>query len=298
MISQGTGGVTEGYINRVVIPMTGINKDNNHVLGHELVHAYQYNIMKQMGKGLRSMQKFPLWFIEGMSEYLSIGRRDPHTSMWMRDAVLNDDVPTIDEAANSREYFPYRYGHSIWNYITSNYGDKTIDRLYRTILETTFDKGFKEVLGISVDSLSAKWRKSVKDKYSQEIEGLTKPDNLGKKILGEETRLNLSPVLSPNGRYVAVITSKSLFTLDLYILDANTGRVIRKLASSATDSHFDALRFTNSAGTWSPEGDKFAYVVIENGDNKIALSDIETGKLLEKNKSDRNNFHKQFVVVA
>lgn len=282
MLSQGTGGVTEGYINRVVIPLTGINKDNNHVLGHELVHAYQYNIMKQMGKGFRSMQRFPLWFIEGMAEYLSTGRRDPHTAMWMRDAALNDNVPTIDEAANSRKYFPYRFGHSIWNYITSNYGDKVIDKLYRTILNSNFEKGFKKVIGISVDSLSTLWREEVKETYTKQLEGKTKPDELGRKLLGEESRLNLAPVLSPNGRYLAVITSKSLFSLDLYILDANSGRVIRRLTSTNTDAHFDALRFTNSAGTWSPEGEKFAYVVIENGDNKIAVSNVETDKLLKK----------------
>ena len=28
----------------------------------------------------------PLWFIEGMAEYLSIGPSDPHTAMWLRDA--------------------------------------------------------------------------------------------------------------------------------------------------------------------------------------------------------------------
>ncbi len=47
LISQATGGVTEGLRNRIIIPFTGINKDNNHVLGHELVHAFQYSIMRK-----------------------------------------------------------------------------------------------------------------------------------------------------------------------------------------------------------------------------------------------------------
>src|ERR671917_2559943 len=43
-ISQGTGGVTEGLRSRVVMPFTGVYADNDHVLGHELVHVFQYDI--------------------------------------------------------------------------------------------------------------------------------------------------------------------------------------------------------------------------------------------------------------
>ena len=37
IIGQGTGGVTEASQNRVVMPLTGIYEDTDHVLGHELV---------------------------------------------------------------------------------------------------------------------------------------------------------------------------------------------------------------------------------------------------------------------
>src|SRR5678816_3967800 len=42
-IGIGTGGVTEGFKNRVVLPYTMINQQTQHVLGHELVHAFQYH---------------------------------------------------------------------------------------------------------------------------------------------------------------------------------------------------------------------------------------------------------------
>ena len=43
-IGEGTGGVTEGLKQRVVMPMTGSYKETDHVLGHELVHSFQYDI--------------------------------------------------------------------------------------------------------------------------------------------------------------------------------------------------------------------------------------------------------------
>ena len=41
----------------------------------------------------------PLWLVEGMAEYLSVGRDDPHTAMWLRDAVLHGRPPD-DRAAD------------------------------------------------------------------------------------------------------------------------------------------------------------------------------------------------------
>src|SRR5262249_19086529 len=51
MLSEGTGGVTEGLRNRVIMPFTGVYKDNDHVLGHELVHVFQYDLASSPGGG-------------------------------------------------------------------------------------------------------------------------------------------------------------------------------------------------------------------------------------------------------
>ncbi|HZD05513.1 MAG TPA: hypothetical protein VE173_11355, partial [Longimicrobiales bacterium] len=68
---EATGGVTESLKNRVILPMTGSYKDTDHVLGHELVHAFQYNIAQsRRGGGLQGLNTLPLWLIEGMAEYL------------------------------------------------------------------------------------------------------------------------------------------------------------------------------------------------------------------------------------
>jgi hypothetical protein len=55
--------------------------------------------------------------VEGMAEYLSIGSVDANTAMWMRDAIINDDFPTLKEMTTGYEYFPYRYGHAFWAFV-------------------------------------------------------------------------------------------------------------------------------------------------------------------------------------
>ena len=67
-IGVGTGGVTEGLKNRVVMPIHEINSQTRHVLGHELVHAFQYHsLITGDSTQLENIGNLPLWMIEGMA---------------------------------------------------------------------------------------------------------------------------------------------------------------------------------------------------------------------------------------
>ncbi|MDT8369407.1 MAG: hypothetical protein RQ745_09395, partial [Longimicrobiales bacterium] len=122
-ISEGTGGVTESLKNRVIMPMTGSYWDTDHVLGHELVHAFQFNIAQSVVTGgQRGLISLPLWLVEGMAEYLSIGREYPLTAMWLRDATRRNEFPTISQLTTDARFFPYRFGHALWAYVGGTYG--------------------------------------------------------------------------------------------------------------------------------------------------------------------------------
>ena len=111
-VGIGTGGVTEALRNRVVMPVMELNSQTNHVLGHELVHAFQYKLLqnKEDSLSLNDIQNLPLWMIEGLAEFLSIGNVDPHTAMWMRDALRQKRFPTLKDMTRNSDYFTYRYG--------------------------------------------------------------------------------------------------------------------------------------------------------------------------------------------
>src|SRR6266511_1000572 len=70
-VGEGVGGVTEPFKRRVVLPLAGPLAETDHVLGHELVHAFQYDMATRndveghpAGPGVMAL---PLWFIEGMA---------------------------------------------------------------------------------------------------------------------------------------------------------------------------------------------------------------------------------------
>ncbi|MBI4538438.1 MAG: PD40 domain-containing protein [Gemmatimonadetes bacterium] len=283
VISEGTGGVTESLKDRVILPLTGSYKETDHVLGHELVHAFQYDIAKaQRGGGATAIGSLPLWLVEGMAEYLSVGRDDPHTAMWLRDAALREELPTLRQLTRDRRFFPYRYGQALWAYVAGRSGDEVVPELYRQAGRRGWEQAVASVIGMSEDSVSHEWITELRSTYLPLMQGRTHPRDAGKRILAPETRagdMNLAPALSPDGRYVAFISERELFSVELFVADAQTGKVVKRLTRSAADPHYDALAFISSAGSWSPDGQKFVFVVYADGDNALAIADVRRGKI-------------------
>lgn len=282
-IGVGTGGVTEGFKNRVVMPFTMINQQTQHVLGHELVHAFQFhNILSGDSTSLQSLGNLPLWIVEGMAEYLSIGRVDPFTAMWMRDAVINNDVPNIKKLSSFR-YFPYRYGQAFWAFFSGTYGDEIIEPLFTNTAKYGLDAALAITLGTNQEDLGAAFTESLKTYYAPYL-GDMKENFIGKKIISEENagRLNVSPVISPDGRYMIFLSDRNLFSTDLYLADARDGKILRKINSILRDGNIDDYNFLESAGTWSPNGEQFAFIAFSQGQNIIVIKRPESGATVDE----------------
>ncbi|MEP7380956.1 MAG: BamA/TamA family outer membrane protein [Gemmatimonadota bacterium] len=284
LISQGTGGVTEGLRERVIMPFTGSYSETDHVLGHELVHVFQYRIAQASKGGLQAVGNIPLWLIEGMAEYLSVGRDDPNTAMWLRDALRRNDLPSLQQLTDDPRYFPYRYGQALWAYIGGRWGDAAVPKLFRAALKSGWQRGVQEALGVSVDSLGSQWHAAIREAYGADIAARQVPNQVGQAVApaGSRGEQNISPAISPDGRYMAYFSSRGLFGIDLYLAEVATGRVVRRLTSVTSDPHFDALSFISSAGTWSPDGRQLAFVVYAQGDNEIDVMDVSSGRITRR----------------
>jgi len=168
-IGEGTGGVTEGGRQRLIMPLTGSYDETDRILGHEMVHVFQYDLWKENPRAFQ-LGALPLWFIEGTAEYLSQGRTDPHTAMWMRDALRNEDVPTTRQLTREQNrYFPYRYGQALMAYIGGNWGDQTLGILYRRAGYAGLETAFQEVLGVTGDELSTAWAEALRSAYGSQM---------------------------------------------------------------------------------------------------------------------------------
>jgi Tol biopolymer transport system component len=278
---EGTGGVTEAFKRRIVLPFAGGLAETDHVLGHELVHAYQFDMtVSPEGGGLPRALALPLWFVEGMAEYLSIGPIDSFTAMWLRDAVAREDLPTV-RRLNRPEYFPYRYGHAFWAYVAGRWGDDVIGDMLQVAARQGVDTAIETVLGIDHNELSEDWHAALRKLYAPVIETTRPAEAFGEMIISRDRnggRLNIAPTLSPDGSRLAFLSERDLFSIDLFLADARTGRVIRRLARTATDPHFESLQFLSSAGTWSPDGTQFMFAGLARGRPVLRVLNAENGR--------------------
>jgi Tol biopolymer transport system component len=223
----------------------------------------------------------PLWFIEGMAEYLSIGPDDPHTAMWMREAVRRDRFPTVDKLDNPR-YFPYRYGQALWAYIGGRYGDRVVGGLLRAGVGRDGYKGaFQRVLGVSTKDLSQQWHDATVAAYRPVAEATKLPSAIAHPLIVDRSKdgggLNVSPELSPDGSKIVFFSSRDLFSIDLYVADAATGKVLRKITDTATNPHLDSIEFIESAGAWSRDSRRFVFPGLSGGNPILTIVDALNG---------------------
>ena len=279
-IGPGTGGFTESIRRRVVMPYTHMRRETNHVLGHELVHAFQYNLATN-GDTLKlgDLSRIPLWVIEGLAEFLSIGRKDPHTAMWLRDAVEEDFFPSIADLSTPR-YFPYRYGHAFWAFVCGLWGDKIIRKLFTNMALHGVDRGLFLTLGYNQARLSEMWKETTKEYYQSLLQN--KKSLVGEVFFGDAESIVFSPVISPDGRYLAFYTQLDpIASLELIIVSTLSGRIIKRVSSLARTSHIDFLNPLESAPTWSPDNKKLGLVIYSKGRSVLSIVDAKSGKILK-----------------
>lgn len=284
LIDEGTGGVTEPLKRRVVLPVSGSLADTDHVLGHELVHAFQFDLTgadpRDAPGSVPGILEYPLWFVEGMAEYLSLGPVDAQTAMWMRDAAVRNELPDIKDLDDPK-FFPYRWGHAFWAYIGAKYGDRSVASLIRSSANPRFDlEGLARQLGTTAEGLNADWHRAIRASAETVTASLPTVSTQPRLLVDKERgggRFNIGPELSPDGTKVAFFSEKDMFSIDLYIADAETGRILHRLSHSSTDAHFESLEFLNSAGAWSPDGKTLALLTIRDGKPVLALMDPNSG---------------------
>jgi hypothetical protein len=289
-MGEGTGGVTEALKRRIVLPFAGPLAETDHVIGHELVHAFQYSITA--GKGASqgfpgaSVERLPLWFVEGMAEFLSLGPDDANTAMWMRDATKSmKKLPSVDALANPN-YFPYRWGQALLAYIAGKWGDDKIIALLNTAARTgNIDEAIKIVLKIKPDSLTKEWHQAMHDAYDPLAKITKSPGDYGRQLIARKLgggELNVGPVISPDGKNMIFFSEKSLFSIDLYLADAETGKIKKAIVRTELDPHYSSLEFIYSAGAWSPDGNRIVYSAVVKDKPALEFLDINQDKVVRE----------------
>src|SRR5438067_3344321 len=293
-LGEGTAGVTEAMRHRMLLNFTGDYKSFEHVLAHEMVHAFQYDIFARgkAGNGLQTLAQFmpPLWFAEGMAEYLSLGPSTTITTTWMRDAALNGKIPSIEQLSDQPDrYFPYRFGHSLWTYIGQKWGDEAIGQIMNAVPTVGVERAFRRELGVSLEDLGDEWREDLQTKLLPAVGSMDRPRKFAQPLLTARKsggEIFLAPALSNDGKYIAFLSNGSFMRgqvfIDLWLGDAETGKRITRLVKSTFDPNFEELRLLYSQSAFSPDGRQLAFTAQREGRDVLYLLDVKSHKELKR----------------
>jgi hypothetical protein len=288
MLDESTGGVTESLKSRMILPFTGSYADFDHVLTHELVHAFQYDVILRRGvmaETAPQIMRLPLWFMEGMAEYLSVGRVDPHTVSWLRDAVLHGYLRSIAEMNQRDDYLSYRFGQSLWAYIGSKWGDEVVGILLQKAPRIGIERAFATTLGLGLDELSREWQAAVRSEVLTQVTEFDRAEQLAQRLTSHETLGDpwfLAPAISPDGADMVYLSQRDGLSFDLWLADARDGTVRRRLVQSARDASVESLRYMNSGAAFSHDGRFVAFSSKAGGEDALNIYDVERGRVVKR----------------
>ena len=286
-LGEGTGGVTDALRHRIIMPFTGDYGSFEQILTHEMVHEFQYDIFARgkAGNGLQTLAQVnpPLWFAEGMAEYLSIGPEDPHAATVMRDAALNGRIPNIEQLTMRPDLFnPYDVGQALWQYIGQRWGDETIGAIMQATPNVGVERAFRRETGKGLEELAEEWKEAVQVEHLPQIASLQRARTFSSPLLTERRSggaVFLAPALSDDGDHIAFLSNGSFLRgevfIDLWLADAKTGKRIKRLVKSTTNPDVEELRIIYSQSSFSPDGKRLAFVGQRKGRDVLYVLDIE-----------------------
>lgn len=286
-LPEGVAAFAEPVQNRMVLPIDLPPDELYNLIGHELVHIFQYSIFFEgnLGRALRS--NAPTWLMEGMASYFADDESN-FDRMVIRDAVVNNFLPPI-QAFSSQSFYAYRYGHAAFDFIEQEHGKEGLRNFiyeYRKVLlANAIEKAVKDSFGYDLEEFNRRFNRYLRKKYFPVLLEKKSPDDYGTRIgLKKRDRSisTLSPALSPSGELIAAFSSPKP-EMDLVVLSASDGKLIRNLTKGYTNQ-YEQLEIDSFSGrrsiAWSPVGDDVAVFVKKEGRRRLYVFDALTGKRL------------------
>ncbi len=284
ILPEGVGGFTEIFKNRIVVPFNGSYTEFRHVLHHELTHAFCYSILYNRFGGnllLSANVQVPLWFMEGLAEYLS-SKWDIEADMFLMDQVINGSVPLPGPELDG--YMAYKGGQSFLHYLAASRSDTTFQKLIREFKNShSVDNCIKKVYGQSIEDLGKEWIQELKRNYWPEIGRRELPASNALAVTSHrENRdnYNLRPRISPDGSKIAFFSDRKDFSS--IIITDKKGKILHTISQNGYGGYFETFHPFRSGLSWSPDGSKIAFVTKSTGSDEIRIVNIKTKKLVKK----------------
>jgi hypothetical protein len=289
-VPEGVGAFATPVRNRMVLPVDLSDRELQALIQHELTHIFQYEILFQGRRGRAIYGRPPHWFMEGMASYFA-DDEDSRDEMYMRDAVLSDEVPPINAPLGG--FFSYRYGHKVFEFIESEWGEDGVRDFvfaFRGVFGGGIGKPVQDIFNMELEEFDAKFRSWLRKKYDDFAERGT-PREFGRpfQVRGAPGRAHQSsPVLSPSQDLVAAITTYRN-DVDVALFGIPDRRLYKNLTKGYTVKYeyLIAQGFTVGPAegrdlAYSPDGDRVAVFARSERVRHLLLLDTHKGGIARR----------------
>lgn len=292
-VQEGVLGVTATQGLHMAIPYFGDHQTYLHTSTHELAHEFTIQKVRSAAKKASvwrdPLDAMPLWFVEGLAEYMALGPIDGESAMRVRDLVTNPDLYIGHGLLEFWDDWPgyvlwtYQGGHARLTFLEETYGKGTIKKILdlSPAMVTDqglaariqrFDKLVKEVTGDEPDIVAAKFDDWIKRRTFSEW--LDSGESIGEvELLKGVVGVPLALDASADGnlvayRSIAPDTGRSTLYVTDHRAEGSTKRIAADGRPGVESLHPIAPRNFDVAG------DRIAYAAEARGRDRLVVQDL------------------------
>ena len=279
-LDEGTGGFTELLKTRVVLPFTGSYEEFRHVVVHELVHAFMFDMLYANGLPsfvtAQSIVQVPLWFAEGMAEWLALGW-ESNADMFMRDGTISDYLPPLPYGGG---YLVYKEGQAAMRFMHDRYGpDRLKDILAKLKFHRNFDRAFETAMGTTVEKFDEEFRSWLRKTYWPSVADRDGPEEFARRLTDhrkDRSNINMAGAVSPLGDRVAYISDRNNYT-DINILSTLDGKVLKRVIRGNANRQFESVPSFRASLSWSQDGKRLAFIAEAQARDVLYVVEADAG---------------------
>lgn len=286
-VYEGTGGVTEAFKNRLLVPYTGSMKFLQHVIHHEFIHEVQFNILYSGVWKTPLLLKsifYPNWLLEGLAEYRSALYTKTLQEMLVRDMAVSNKLIPLEHLHNFAHLKPhmvlpaYEESAKLMEFIETEYGRERLVSILK-LYKNKFDANsvLSIALGLDLKKLQQKFFEEMKTYYNYEVEINSMTDlDVSKKVTKNDVYPvhYYTPIIYQNKIiYLGDPEGKTMF----YIVDEK-GKEKLLIPKNVFDKNIDFVQTDTNRVSISKDG-VLCFIGLKNNKSYLYLYNIPKKRL-------------------